>query len=66
MYYIYGRVRAIPTYRVYRLYDSAENGLRMCILKKGVYLHCNTGVGRMCVCAHSAVALSVLDCSPEA
>ena len=22
MYYIYGRVRAIPTYRVYRLYDS--------------------------------------------
>ena len=21
MYYIYGRVRAIPTYRVYRLYD---------------------------------------------
>ena len=22
MYYIYGRVRAIPTYRVYRLYDN--------------------------------------------
>ena len=24
MYYIYGRVRAIPTYRVYRLYDNLE------------------------------------------
>ena len=23
MYYIYGRVRAIPTYRLYRLYDIA-------------------------------------------
>ena len=25
LYYIYGRVRAIPTYRVYRLYDYHES-----------------------------------------
>ena len=25
MYYIYGRVRAIPTYRVYQLYDIARD-----------------------------------------
>ena len=27
MYYIYGHVRAIPTYRVYRLYDSTMHCL---------------------------------------
>ena len=25
MYYVYGSVRAIPTYRVYRLYDEIED-----------------------------------------
>ena len=28
MYYIYGRVWAIPTYRVYRLYDRKRYGVQ--------------------------------------
>ena len=31
MYYIYGRVRAIPTYRVYRLYVIAAPDYCVCI-----------------------------------
>ena len=39
MYYIYGRVRAIPTYRVYRLYDIVNVAYRKkyCIVCFGTH-----------------------------
>jgi hypothetical protein len=43
MYYIYGSVQAIPTYRVYRLYDSSKYLSRECLTcREGLNytLHC--------------------------
>ena len=40
MYYIYGRVRAIPTYRVYRLYDTYNNDYVQVHIYKSVNVFC--------------------------
>ena len=37
LYYMHGSVRAIPTYRVYQLYDMNNNSTFHCVLLQGVH-----------------------------